>query len=307
MTITRRNIIKPFHRVSTITKKLKLANKKLKTEHTKDACKLLGYMEKKDFVSFVMHIMSGSYLDGIYLTTGVTLLMETVKRFMYEYAVILVTHGCEIDRQSSNGATALMWACESGQVRIVKLLTRFNCNMDLQDEGGNTALIWALWYKHEEVAKLLIENRCDIDIKNRKGHTALFVAVEKEMFEIVCLLVKSGCNTNIQTMTGDTVLNYACRFDHGDTISLLLKCGCNPFTVNRGGYTALDYCDSYTRFYLMKKMNKIILKNRVMILWMRNLPVDAFIGPETFNWVSLPLDIVKEILKYLSFLTAKDF
>mmetsp|Transcript_37985 Transcript_37985/g.68395 ORF Transcript_37985/g.68395 Transcript_37985/m.68395 type:complete len:420 (-) Transcript_37985:243-1502(-) len=100
------------------------------------------------------------------------------------------------------GNTALIWACETGNIATVEFLLQ-----SLGDEGnmnvlnvrgflGSTALCRAARRGHVNVLKLLIQAGADMDIPNDKMQYPLHFAAFKENEDCVNVLLESGANLN---------------------------------------------------------------------------------------------------------------
>ena len=84
-------------------------------------------------------------------------------------AALLLDAEAEIDHQSKEGATALMFACLASNVEVAKLLLERGANIHLQDCEGISALHSALWESNVEIAELLLERGADKDLRDNDG------------------------------------------------------------------------------------------------------------------------------------------
>uniref|UniRef100_A0A452GET6 KN motif and ankyrin repeat domain-containing protein 4 n=1 Tax=Gopherus agassizii TaxID=38772 RepID=A0A452GET6_9SAUR len=87
---------------------------------------------------------------------GRTALILGVSHDREDMVKALLSCKADINQQDDNGTSALMVACQHGNVEIVKLLLAHpGCNTTLMDKSGNSALSVALKSAHMEIAELL--------------------------------------------------------------------------------------------------------------------------------------------------------
>uniref|UniRef100_A0A8C4YTH7 KN motif and ankyrin repeat domain-containing protein 4 n=1 Tax=Gopherus evgoodei TaxID=1825980 RepID=A0A8C4YTH7_9SAUR len=100
---------------------------------------------------------------------GRTALILGVSHDREDMVKALLSCKADINQQDDNGTSALMVACQHGNVEIVKLLLAHpGCNTTLMDKSGNSALSVALKSAHMEIAELLqahIEQSRSLEIK----------------------------------------------------------------------------------------------------------------------------------------------
>ena len=87
---------------------------------------------------------------------------------------MLISKGCNVDIQSKDGKTALIWAASNDHMEVCEMLISKGCNIDIQDTlYGNTALIWAAKNGNIITSIMLIEAGCDYSLKNKNGKSAM--------------------------------------------------------------------------------------------------------------------------------------
>ena len=68
---------------------------------------------------------------------------------------MLVEHGADINRQSENNLTSLMWAAGYGKTEAVEILLKLGADTTLKDNRGMTALMIAKENFFYGIVKLL--------------------------------------------------------------------------------------------------------------------------------------------------------
>jgi ankyrin repeat protein len=81
-----------------------------------------------------------------------------------------------------------MIAAGNGHKDIVDSLVAHNCNLDVQSNEGNTALMFAAMEDHKDVVEALIRHKCSLDLQNDDCETALSIAKDNDHVEIVVLI-----------------------------------------------------------------------------------------------------------------------
>ena len=91
---------------------------------------------------------------------------DTRKQNLYNIAVELLKHKTNLNLRSDSEKTALMYACENGDIQMVKLLLDYGADINLETKSKHfTALYFACWHGLVELIKLLIDNGAIIDKK----------------------------------------------------------------------------------------------------------------------------------------------
>ena len=80
----------------------------------------------------------------------------------------LLAEGTDINRQVSNGSTALMAAAHKGYLEVARRLIEARADVNLTTQTGMTALMYASWKGYNGMAKLLLDNGADIDARRHQ-------------------------------------------------------------------------------------------------------------------------------------------
>jgi ankyrin repeat protein len=93
-----------------------------------------------------------------------------------------------IDAADKNGATALIRAAETGDVRALRALIADGADVNAQDKNGWTALMKAAKGGHIKAVADLIVAGADIRAETRNGWNALSIAVKANAPQAIALL-----------------------------------------------------------------------------------------------------------------------
>jgi cytohesin len=129
---------------------------------------------------------------------------------------ILCKAGAEIDRQNTNGETALDRAVFFNKADIVRYLLQKGA------DGRAALLAFAGLQDRREAVKALINGGVEVNITDKRGYTPLRVAVERGDREIVKLLIEKGADVNAKVSGLNSILELAERKGYYD-IAFLLK------------------------------------------------------------------------------------
>ena len=100
---------------------------------------------------------------------------------------------------SNAGLSPLMYASMSGQTAVVQALaTHEGIDLNQQSNNGNTALMWAVERGHLEVAQALINAGADVNLQNKDGKTALDLAGNNEAMQAALTAEGVGGRTAAQ-------------------------------------------------------------------------------------------------------------
>ena len=182
---------------------------------------------------------------------GMTGLMLASMTGNSEAVKLLLSKGANLDIQqcstvASNdsliGFTALMYACDRGDLKIAKLLLQAKANPNIKREvNGETALMNAIDGGSPDIVQQLLQFGADPNITERNGFTAIYLAIQQcystdhfeKYLEIIQLLsLQPSINLNVTNNFGFTCLMTACLIEDAsksvELVKLLLQKGANP-------------------------------------------------------------------------------
>jgi hypothetical protein len=137
------------------------------------------------------------------------------------------TNEVDINRQGSNGRTALIAACYYGLSDVaLELLKVDGLDANVQDRSGYTALMIACIKGLTGVfIELLKVDRLDVNVQDsRCRNTALLWACSNGLTGVVIELLKvDGLDVNVQSKGGRTALIVACYYGRTDIALALLQ------------------------------------------------------------------------------------
>jgi ankyrin repeat protein len=114
-----------------------------------------------------------------------------------------------INFQSDNNKTGLIYASKVGNYDIVKLLVENNSDMNVQDINKNTALMFAILYHNDNIAEYLITQGAKLDLINIHGSTVMHIAASVGNKKILEELDNRGMDLEYRDNNGNNVIFIA--------------------------------------------------------------------------------------------------
>ncbi|MCP9263408.1 hypothetical protein DINM_006210 [Dirofilaria immitis] len=169
--------------------------------------------------------------------------------------LIEVTHniGC----QTSDGSTALHFACEYGRIARSKSLIAKGVSVNATTNQGITALHMASRHGHDLIVKHLLAAGADYNIKTKSGLTALHFAAYHGYVVVARTLYNSGANIEEVDRIGRTALHMATQSASSNSefmIDYLLSINISALRVDCKGLSALHYAARSGFFPAIQKL-----------------------------------------------------
>jgi ankyrin repeat protein len=165
-----------------------------------------------------------------------TALMIACEKGNVDLVEALLQAGADVRLKSKYGDTALGKAISAKNVRIVKALVKNSGNFDRKD-----AVFSAVIAGNPEVVQLLLIKDTDVNMRGYAGGTLLMLAADKDL-SLVKFLVDRGADVNIKDNDGETALMIAVKSFNESSLSsvkYLIDRRADVNAVNNKGETAL--------------------------------------------------------------------
>jgi ankyrin repeat protein len=163
----------------------------------------------------------------------------------------VIASGADMNRQSDNGYTPLMWACtyssRAEYAGVAKLLIAEGADVNRAAVDGTTALMEAAG-NSREIFDLLLEKGADIRALRENGTGVLTssifgVLMGSVSLDLVDFVLSKGLDINEASKSGDAIgwtpLHFAVANGKDDLVTLLIRNGANVNAVAEGGFTPL--------------------------------------------------------------------
>ena len=192
----------------------------------------------------------------------------------------LIATRSDVNAESSDGSTPLLWAAYSSDVEMTRTLVAAGAKVDVANKYGVTPLLQASRTGDVAVMDVLLKAGADPKRTHPEGETPLMAASRSGSVPAVRLLLDRGADVNAaDTFQSETALMWAAAEGHTDVVDALLNAGADPnrqahvtsITSRRnadhptGGFTALMWAarngDEATVRRLAKGGANLNLKN----------------------------------------------
>jgi hypothetical protein len=148
------------------------------------------------------------------------------------------------DTRASYQPSALLEACERGDLEAVRRLVSSGKPINTSEDRGWTPLMIAVAQQHVEVTRFLLQKGANPNVVNALGRSPLTFAARYGNEELVRLLLQAGADPNIrESHFINPPLEAAAISGHKGIAELLLQAGADPFLRNHFGKSALDIAE----------------------------------------------------------------
>jgi ankyrin repeat protein len=177
----------------------------------------------------------------------------------------LIGNGANIDAETIEGATPLIFAVTNNRLLAVITLLAYKPQLEATTENHETALLIAVKSGYFDVAEMLIREGAEIDNPDRHNATPIHHAALDGYIKIVDMLIYYGASLDLKSVEGTTPLLAAIWAGNTDIADLLIQNGANMEISDNDGYTpfllSAFYGDTLMMSILYRKGANIYVTN----------------------------------------------
>jgi ankyrin repeat protein len=144
----------------------------------------------------------------------------------------LLDEGADVNVQTADGSTALLWASYRDDLESARLLIRAGADVNIANELGATPIWAASRNGSAAVAAELLAAGADPDSPLLLGETPLVTASRTGNSDVVQMLLEKGAAVNARGARGQTPLMFAAAQRHPDVVRVLLDHGADVNAVS---------------------------------------------------------------------------
>lgn len=137
----------------------------------------------------------------------------------------LLRSGADVQDLNEDNVSALMVACQLGNMQTVKLLHKFKAPFEWTDMHGRSSMHYAAGYGQIDIVGYLIRHGCSCDAADNFGNTPLHEACANGHVAVVEELCRYHANLSRPQHTGWRPIHLACWNGHIDVVKILHKYG----------------------------------------------------------------------------------
>ncbi|OFY65951.1 MAG: hypothetical protein A2V64_09935 [Bacteroidetes bacterium RBG_13_43_22] len=184
-------------------------------------------------------IIMGADVDSE-TSEGVTPLVYAVYNNQPRTVMILLQYKADVNKITARRETPLMIAVKNNSFEIAEILIRYGADVNYQGSYGAASLHFASVYGFLQIADLLLYYDADTDIKSNDGTTPLMAAIWSGFSDVAELLIRNGANMEARDNEGFTPFLIAAQ--NGDTLmmNLLHQKGVDIYEKNIHNWDALN-------------------------------------------------------------------
>jgi len=149
----------------------------------------------------------------------------------------LVKEGADVNAETNEGVTPLVFAVAANRQEVVKLLIKAGADVNKITSKYETPLLIAVKYQYAEIAEALIRAGAEIDFSDRHDATALHYAALYGYFQLADMLIYYGASIDNKSIEGKTPLLTSIWAGFDDISDLLIQNGANLEARDNEGYT----------------------------------------------------------------------
>lgn len=135
----------------------------------------------------------------------------------------LIAEKADVDAETWEGVTPLMYASQNGYLSVVKMLTEAGANIHHRADDGGTALFAAIKFGHGYVADYLLLHGANPDVPDNYGATPLMYAAAYNLLEMADILLYYGAKVSLKDYYGNAALHVAALTGSLETAELLAE------------------------------------------------------------------------------------
>lgn len=167
----------------------------------------------------------------------------------------LISMGADVNAETSEGATPLIFAVANDRLNAVKVLLNYDADPNKVTAYGQTPLLVAIKtenlmiyqglqlenigivHKYLEIAEALIRAGADVNFQDKSGVTPINYSSIYGLYSFVDLLVYYGADINMKANDGTSPLMSAVWSGYPDIEDLLIRNGANIEARDNMGFT----------------------------------------------------------------------
>ena len=132
----------------------------------------------------------------------------------------------------------IMLAASRGDAVAIRHLVSLGADVNAESQDGMTPLLWGIQKRRIEVVRLLIELGANTNFVASNGTPLIFFAITSGGEDIALAVVEGGVDVNARDIDGMTPLMHACMGDER-LVPALLSRGAQVGAVDEEGNDAL--------------------------------------------------------------------
>ncbi len=114
-------------------------------------------------------------------------------------------------------------AASEGDLQQVQHLLAMDLDVNHETENGTTPLMWASLKGHSDIVDILLQNGALVNDHTDEGVTALMLAAQSNWQAVVETLLRHGADPNLNNIRDETAMDLAARENNTKILNTLLE------------------------------------------------------------------------------------
>lgn len=185
---------------------------------------------------------------------GVTPLMYASQEGHLRAVELLIDAGADVNDKPGNQIDALLGACIAGHVFVADTLILNGANVNTRNLDGVSPLMYAAAFNYELLADVLVFYEANINASDNFGNEAIHYSSFYGNFNITAMLLENGARINATDLKGYTPLMIAAQNGYPDLVAFLIDMGADINYANVSNYTALSLAIINRQFGIVEQL-----------------------------------------------------
>jgi ankyrin repeat protein len=188
------------------------------------------------------------------ISSGFTPLLMAGKCSHKDIVELMLSHGADVNANTSNGETPLKMALGKGYKDVAEQILAKGADINAKNSTGRTPLYMAMVIGHKDEAEWLLAHGADINAKDSNGYTPFHIVAAQSTIpgpsqgsakqpqdfkDIAEWLLAHGAEFNAKNNFGQTPLHLAAGRGRKEAAEWLLVHGADVNAKDTNGYTPL--------------------------------------------------------------------
>jgi ankyrin repeat protein len=225
-----------------------------------DLCNNLMIASSKGYTQEIRRLIGKGAEVNAETSEGATPLIFAVTNNQLFAVQTLLEYNPVIDKVTNSYETPLLIAAKNGYFEITETLIRAGADMEFTDNFGASPLHYAAVYGYFDIVDLFLYYEAPTDMQSDEGTTPLLAAIWAGNTDIADLLIQNGANIEESDYEGFTP--FLLSSFYGDTVlmDVLYRKGANIYATNKAKHNALSISistgDTTTTKFLLERGKK---------------------------------------------------
>ena len=151
--------------------------------------------------------------------------LERLHLFLLLKRICYILTGCDVNKVSNSGSTALHFAAQHSDLECCRLLLQAGTETAAQEVRRFTPLTMAALNGHLDVADVLLENNCNVNMGASNKRITLQLASERWQIKCCCRLLHADCQTDAKDSLDCTSIHAAALKVHKELVIYFIQNG----------------------------------------------------------------------------------